>query len=50
MAAGQTVPNVNRIMLGMNFNQVRAANQTQALWSGQWEVVDGSQHAHPFGL
>ena len=50
MAPGQTVPNVNRIMLGMNFNQIRAANQTQALWYGQWEVIDGSQHANPFGL
>ena len=50
MAAGQTVPNVNRIMLGMNFNQTRAASQSQTLWYGQWEVVDGSQHTNPFGL
>ena len=50
MAAGQTVPNVDRVMLGMNFNQIRAADQNQALWFGQWEVVDGAQHANPFGL
>ena len=50
MAPGQTVPNINHVMLGMNFNQIRAANQRQAIWYGQWEVVDGSQHPNPFGF
>jgi hypothetical protein len=29
---------------------VRAPNQTQALWWGEWEVVDGTQHPNPFGV
>lgn len=45
-----TPPKVDRISLGMNFNQVRAASQTQALWYGQWEVIDGTRYANPFGL
>jgi hypothetical protein len=48
--AGATVPRVGNINIGMNFNQTRAANQTQALWWGQWEVVDGDQHPDPFGV
>ena len=47
---GYTMPDVSRVMLGMNFNQVRTASQNQALWYGQWEVVDGNQHPNPFGL
>lgn len=39
---------VNYINWGMNFNQHRT--QSQAIWYGQWEVVDGNQYAHPFGL
>jgi hypothetical protein len=50
MAAGQKAPPIDRIMLGMNFNMVRAATQSQAMWIGQWEVVDGSKYANPFGL
>lgn len=50
MASGQKAPAIDRIMLGMNFNQQRAANQAQAMWIGQWEVVDGSQYADPFGV
>jgi hypothetical protein len=45
-----TVPPVNRVMLGLNFNQTRASGQNQALWIGQWEVVDGNEHSNPFGL
>ncbi len=45
-----SIQGVRSVMLGINFNQVRAANQTQALWLGQWEVVDGAKHANPFGI
>jgi uncharacterized protein YjdB len=50
MQGGAPLPTLNQIMLGMNFNQTRAAGQTQALWYGQWEVIDGSQHANPYNL
>ncbi|HXC24640.1 MAG TPA: Ig-like domain-containing protein [Gemmatimonadaceae bacterium] len=50
MQGGAPLPTLNQIMLGMNFNQTRAAGQTQALWYGQWEVVDGSQYSNPFGV
>jgi hypothetical protein len=44
------LPGLDRIALGLNFNQVRTATQTQALWYGQWEVIDGVAHPDPFGL
>jgi hypothetical protein len=44
------MPALNQVMLGMNFNQVRTAGQTQALWYGQWEVIDGSAHPNPYSL
>ena len=47
---GYTMPHIGYVMMGLNFNQVRAPNQSQALWYGQWEVVDGVQHPNPFGL
>jgi len=47
---GNTLPGLRYVALGLNFNQVRAANQTQAVWFGQWEVVDGVAHPDPFGL
>ncbi|HET7585740.1 MAG TPA: Ig-like domain-containing protein [Gemmatimonadaceae bacterium] len=47
---GRTVPAMDRIMLGMNFNDTRYPDQTQSLWLGQWEVVDGAQHPNPFGV
>jgi hypothetical protein len=47
---GVTVPPVDRVMLGLNFNSVREQSQNQALWYGEWEVVDGSQYANPFDL
>lgn len=50
MQGGAALPLLSGVMLGLNFNQVRAASQTQALWYGQWEVVDGSKYPHPFGL
>jgi hypothetical protein len=49
-ASGFTMPQANAVMLGLNFNQVRAATQSQQLWYGQWEVVDGVEHPNPFGL
>jgi len=47
-ASGYTMPSANGVSLGMNFNQVRTATQNQALWYGQWEVVDGGAHPDPF--
>jgi len=48
--SGYTMAQIGYVMLGLNFNQVRAASQSEALWYGQWEVVDGVQHPNPFGL
>lgn len=48
--SGYTVPSARYVSLGLNFNQVRAPNQTQAVWYAQWEVVDGNQYTNPFGL
>ena len=48
MHGGLAMPAINGIMLGMNFNQTRAAFQSQALWWGEWEVVDGTQYSNPF--
>jgi hypothetical protein len=50
MNNGSLMPAITNIAVGLNFNQVRAADQNQALWWGQWEVVDGTQHPNPFGL
>lgn len=50
MVNGALVPNVDAVNWGMNFNQVRAANQNQFLSYGDWEVVDGSKFANPFGV
>lgn len=47
-ASGYTMPQVSGICLGLNFNQQRTATQNQALWWGQWEIVDGASHADPF--
>lgn len=49
-AAGYTMPQVAGICLGLNFNQQRTASQNQAVWYGQWEVVDGAAHPDPFGV
>lgn len=45
-----TVPGLERVMLGMNFNSERPASNNQAIWYGQWEIVDGKAHPNPFGL
>ena len=50
MQSGLPLPSLTGIMLGMNFNQVRASTQSQAVWWGQWEVIDGTQHPNPFGV
>jgi hypothetical protein len=47
---GAAMPALTGITVGLNFNQVRTASQTQALWWGEWEVVDGSKHSNPFGV
>jgi len=39
---------INRVMVGINYNSARTKDQ--ALWYGQWEVVDGSTNANPFNL
>lgn len=49
-ATSGSPPKVAVVMLGLNFNQTRAARQDQAVWYGQWEVVDGDQYPNPFGL
>jgi hypothetical protein len=52
MKDGSLMPPLSTITIGLNFNQVRAPNQSQAIWWGEWEVVDGSVSAHPnpFGV
>ena len=41
---------VRFVVIGMNYNQERAANQDQALWFGRWEVFDGERHPNPYGV
>jgi hypothetical protein len=48
MNDGSPMPLLSYISVGLNFNQVRA--QSQAVWWGEWEVVDGNQHPNPFGV
>jgi hypothetical protein len=51
MTAGAgSLPQLTGVMLGMNFNQVRAASQSQALWIGQWEVIDGVKYPNPYSI
>jgi len=50
MNNGSPMPALTNIGVGLNFNQVRAVGQNQALWWGEWEVVDGTKHPNPFGL
>lgn len=47
---GESLPPVNYMWIGLNFNQTRDVGQDLQLNWGEWEVVDGSVHAHPFGL
>lgn len=48
--SGVALPKINRVMIGINFNQTRAANQSQAVWWGSWEVVDGSRYPDPYNV
>jgi len=50
MNSGSPMPPITGISVGLNFNQTRAPSQSQAVWWGQWEVVDGTLHPNPFGL
>jgi len=50
MQDGTLMPAVSTVTVGLNFNQIRLPNQNQAVWWGQWEVVDGTQHPNPFGV
>lgn len=50
MLNGSAMPHVVSVGFAIEFNQVRAANQTQAIWIGQWEVVSGSTYPDPYGL
>jgi hypothetical protein len=50
MVNGSQLPLINCITVGLNFNQTRTATQTQAIWWGQWEVVDGSKYPNPFNV
>jgi hypothetical protein len=50
VSSGYAAPLVGSVMLGQNFNQVRAATQNQAIWYGLWEVVDGATYPNPFKI
>lgn len=50
MQNGSAMPHIVSVGFAIEFNQVRAANQTQALWIGQWEVVSGTTSPNPYGL
>jgi len=50
MTGGLPLPGLTTAMLGLNFNQTRAANQGVSLNYGQWEVVDGIAHPDPWNL
>jgi hypothetical protein len=50
MNNGSMMPPLTNISVGLNFNQIRAPGQTQAVWWGQWEVIDGTQHPNPYGV
>jgi hypothetical protein len=50
MMNGSAMPALTNIGVGLNFNQVRAPGQSQAIWWGEWEVVDGTKHPDPFGV
>jgi hypothetical protein len=50
MLNGSTLPHIVSVGWSIEFNQVRAANQTQAIWIGQWEVVSGTTFPNPYGL
>lgn len=50
MANGSALPHIVSVGFAIEFNQVRTANQTQALWIGYWEAVNGTQYPNPYGL
>ncbi len=50
MNNGEPAPGMNRIMLGLNFNDTRYPDQSQSLWYGEWQVIDGLAHPNPFNL
>lgn len=50
MMSGALMPALTGVSVGLNFNQTRLSSQNQAIWWGQWEVVDGAQHPNPFGV
>jgi hypothetical protein len=50
VSSGYAAPIVGNVMLGQNFNQTRAATQSQALWYGMWEVMDGASYPNPFKI
>lgn len=47
-AATDTFPKISSIALGINKN--RSNDQTQYLYWGPWEIVDGSQYPDPWGV
>lgn len=50
MTGGLAWPGISSALLGLNFDQTRAANQSQSLNYGQWEVISGTDHPDPFNL
>jgi hypothetical protein len=47
---GSLAPLVDRVMIGMNFNQQRSAGQNQYHNIGYWEVVDGTKYRNPYKI
>jgi hypothetical protein len=48
--AGELWPSVNRVMIGLNYNQKRAVGQSYSLWVGDWTIVDGDSYSDPFDV
>ena len=48
--AGELWPSVNRVMIGLNYNQKRAVGQSYSLWVGDWTIVDGDSYSDPFNV
>lgn len=50
MNNGSQLPHLINVQFSMEFNQTRAANQTQALWLGSWEAIDGVKYPNPYNV
>lgn len=50
MQDGSAMPQIDKVGFTIEFNQVRAASNTEYLWLGAWEVIDGSVFPNPYTL